>query len=572
MCQFCNLHVHTQFSSLDGLCRIDKTIDYVKNTLDQKAVAITDHGVMHGAYAFYHAAKKAGLIPVIGTEGYLASDSHLRKDSKLDRSSYHILMMACSNEGYQNLVNLTSIAHKDGFYYRPRIDHDLLEKYNDGLIVTSGCLASEISQAIMHDDYQKAEMLVNWYKELLGDRFYFEVQPRFDFPEQEKVNKWIMENYKRFDVKVIATTDAHYISESDYDTHDDILTIQMKIHKGEHNPIKFNENSYYLGTQQHIINVMGNHPFLWNNTQEIAERCNVRIDQFENDKYYIPQYNIPDGYKDNIEFIEMLTYKGLHWRFTSPEPKHFERLEYELSIIKKMGFVDYFLIVWDLCQYARNQNIWWNVRGSGAGSIVSYVLGITELDPLESDLYFERFLNPDRVSMPDIDIDWEDKRREDMVSYTVQRYGSDRVAAITTFGTLGSKAAVKDIARIYQYPAKLADQISKEMKAPGQSHPDIPWFLEHVDPVRELYDNNSDAKTIIDKAAPIEGLIRQTGVHAAGIVISPDHMWHYMPTCNGKKGTSLDLFTQYDMHICEKMGLLKIDYLGLVTLSIMKEA
>ncbi|MBA3873651.1 MAG: DNA polymerase III subunit alpha, partial [Anaerolineae bacterium] len=442
---FVHLHVHTEYSLLDGLSRIDKLVDRAKE-LNMPSLAITDHGTMFGVMEFYRAAKSAGIKPIIGVESYLARRSMRDRDAKLDKRPYHMLLLAKNQVGYKNLLKLASAAQLDGYYYRPRIDRELLAKHSEGLIATSGCLAAQIPTAIMEGRDDEARELIGWYQEVFGkENFYLELQ-QHDIPELETLNKWLLEYGKsnHTNVGLVATNDVHYVLDTDYDPHDTLLCIQTSALKTDTDRLRMSDASYHLTTQQEMYGFFGDAaPEALSNTLKVAEMCDVNLDDKE---YHLPVFPVPKGY-DSTTYLRYLCDKGMRWRFGSraDDADLRERLDFELGIIDKMGFNTYFLIVWDLCQFARHADIWWNVRGSGAGSVAAYTLGITSIDPMQNNLLFERFLNPGRVSMPDIDMDFPDDRREEMIYYTARKYGEDKVAAIITFGTLGAKAAVRDV-------------------------------------------------------------------------------------------------------------------------------
>lgn len=561
---FVHLHVHSPYSLLDGAAKIS---DIASRTLEngQRAVAITDHGVLHGVHEFYREMNKAGIKPIIGMEGYIVAD-HLAKN-KNERAS-HILLLAQDYTGYQNISRMSSISHLEGFYRKPRIDFDLLEKYQDGIIVTSGCLAADIPQAIMAGDEQSALKLIDQYRSIFGDRFYLEVQPRDETEgEQWLVNRWLLEQSTRLGVKVVATTDAHYARRSDAKVHDTLLCIQTGALVSEQKRMRFDEDTYYLQSGDEIAAYFPDRLDVLSNTLEIAERTNV---EFPKSGYHLPDFHVPNGHTQD-SYLRELVYIGARWRYGSDSETHDvkERIEYELGVIKKMGFSPYFLTVWDICVYAYKNNIWWNVRGSAAGSVVAYCLGITTLDPIENNLYFERFLNPERISMPDIDIDFEDSRRSVMANYLSKRYGKDHVSQIVTFGYIKAKNAIKDFARVSGYAASDANDMTKFL----DDYLEADMTLEDVEMNPEVSDwlNMDDRRVeIFNGAKALQGYVRNTGVHAAGILVSDIPISEYVPLMRNKDENGFGV-AQFDDDQVEKLGLLKIDFLGLTTLTVLRE-
>lgn len=569
MTDFAHLHVHTEFSLLDGASKIDDLVSRIVEN-GQRSVAITDHGAMFGVIDFWNACTSAGLKPIIGQESYMSHASRFRKDKEADRTPWHLLLLAASDAGYKNLMRISTEAQINGYYYRPRIDKEFLAANSKDIIVTSGCLAAEIPNAILNDKEQLAHSAIDWYLQVFGDNFYLEVQPRTNSPQQEQVNKWIINAGKRYNIPVIATTDAHYVRKEDADVHDTLLCIQTGAFKTQVERMRFDEPSYYLKSTEEMFGDFKHNPEVVTNTLAIAEKCNVNL---KTKGYHLPNYALPEGYTYET-FLRELTERGMRWRYGDDiTPERRERLDYELGLIHQMGFDTYFIVVWDICQYSRSHNIWWNVRGSGAGSIVAYVTGITSVDPLENNLYFERFLNPSRVSMPDIDIDFEDVRREELVEYVAQRYGADNVSAIITFGTMGAKGAIKATARVNGYPLEIANKVNATLKGGGQAGEEISWYMENSE-LGALYESDQVARDIVDEALRLEGKIRQVSTHAAGMIITPRPIVEYAPLhrTTGSHSDTLKSVTQFGMDTCEKIGLLKIDFLGLSTLSAMKRA
>jgi DNA polymerase-3 subunit alpha len=573
---FVHLHVHTEYSLLDGLSRIDHLVKRAKE-LDMPALAITDHGAMFGVIDFYRACKAAGIRPIIGMEAYLARRSRFDKDPKLDKRPYHMLLIARSQTGYQNLLKLASLAQLEGYYYRPRVDWELLERYHEGLIATSGCLAAEIPSMITEGRDDEAKALIGKYQEVFGkDHFYLELQ-QHDIPELETLNRWLIE-YRRShhtDVPLVATNDVHYVMKSDYDPHDTLLCIQTGALKNETNRLRMSDPSYHLTTPDEMWGFFGQAaPEALKNTLKIAEMCDVSL---EKEGYHLPVFPVPPGY-DSGSYLRYLCEKGLRWRYGdgANDPAIRERLDRELQIIGSMGFNTYFLIVWDLCQYARSADIWWNVRGSGAGSVAAYSLGITNIDPIQNNLLFERFLNPGRVSMPDIDLDYPDDRREEMITYTARKYGEDKVAAIITFGTLGPKAAVRDVGRALGVPLEIVNQAARLIPQEPKPKP-LMEYVEGNPELKALYDQSSEVRQIVDTAVHLQGVSRHASTHAAGVIVADKPLTEYIPlhrlTNEEQAETSaLRAVTQFPMETCEEIGLLKVDFLGLSTLTILRKA
>jgi DNA polymerase-3 subunit alpha len=580
---FVHLHVHTEYSLLDGLSRIDNLVARAKE-LEMPALAITDHGTMFGVMDFYRACKAAGIKPIIGVEAYLAKRSMRDKDPKEDKRPYHMLLLAQNQTGYQNLLKIASVAQLEGYYYRPRIDRDFLAAHAEGLIATSGCLAAQIPTMIMDGKDEVARELIGWYQDVFGkENFYLELQ-QHDIPELETLNKWLLDYSKsnHTNVPLVATNDVHYVLESDYDPHDTLLCIQTGALKTDADRLRMSDPSYHLTTQAEMWRYFGDAaPQALHNTLKVAEMCDVNLDT---KGYHLPVFPVPEGF-DAGTYLRHLCEKGLRWRFgdRAGEPELVSRLNRELEIIHNMGFDTYFLIVWDLCQFARHADIWWNVRGSGAGSLAAYVLGITNIDPIQNNLLFERFLNPGRVSMPDIDMDFPDDRRGDMIDYTARKYGEDKVAAIITFGTLGPKAAVRDIGRSMGVPLELVNQAARLIPTEPKPKP-IKVYVEENPELKQLYNTSAEIRQIVDTAAQLQGVNRHASTHAAGIIVADKPLVEYIPLHrptkiekeSGEEGGEVDnplkAVTQFPMETCESIGLLKIDFLGLSTLTILRKA
>jgi DNA polymerase-3 subunit alpha len=571
---FVHLHVHTEYSLLDGLSRIDKLVGRAKD-LGMESLAITDHGTMFGVIDFYRACKEAGIRPIIGVEAYLAPRTMQDRDSNLDRRAFHMLLLARSQTGYQNLLKIASHAQLEGFYYNPRIDRDFLAAHADGLIATSGCLAAQIPSMIMAGQDEQARELIGWYQDVFGkENFFLELQ-QHAIPELETVNRWLVENRDFAGTPFVATNDVHYVLDTDYDPHDTLLCIQTTALKREENRLRMSDPSYHLRSQADMWGCFGHlrDGEALKNTRLIAEMCEVDLDP---KGYHLPIFPVPEGHTAET-YLRYLCEKGLRWRFGDGalnDPLLRDRLNHELRIIHDMGFDTYFLIVWDLCEYAREADIWWNVRGSGAGSLAAYSLGITSIDPIQNSLIFERFLNPGRVSMPDIDLDYPDDRRAEMINYTARKYGEDKVAAIITFGTMGPKAAVRDVGRALDVPLELVNQAAKLIPQEPKPKP-LMTYVESNPELQDLYHSNDAIRQVIDTARELQGVSRHASTHAAGVIVADKPLVEYIPLhrlTSGSDDSSLKAVTQFPMETCESMGLLKIDFLGLSTLTILRKA
>ena len=587
---FVHLHNHTQYSLLDGLTKVPDLIDMIKQS-GMQSVAITDHGTMSGVIEFYKAAGAAGIKPVIGIETYVAPRGHTDRDPAKDKTPFHLIILAMNNTGYENLMRLSSIANLDGFYYKPRIDHQLLKKYNEGLIVLSGCIGGEVGDALRQEQYDKAKEIALWYKSVFGDRYYLEVQDHGHpehtsaWDEQVKVTKLTFKLSEELSIKCVLTCDAHYLSHSDQEAHEILLCVQTGAFLTDDKRMSLANFELHVTDPKEIISRWGKqHPEIIYNTKAIAERCSVDI---KLGNILIPKFPVPKGETEE-SYLHKLTYKGLAWRYGGISevdasklnisqakkllPKKIaERAEYELGVIAHMGFNGYFLIVSDFINWGKDSGIVFGPgRGSAAGSIIAYALKITELDPLHYDLLFERFLNPDRISMPDVDIDIQDTRRNEVIHYCVEKYGSDRVANIVTFGRMAARNAVRDVARVLQVPYADADRLAKMIPPPVQGrHILLEKSLKKDADLKHEYQTNEQSKRVFDLAVQMEGTIRSHGVHAAGVVIAPDEIVKFSPLEMAQKGV---VATQYSMGPIEELGLLKMDFLGLSNLTIIKNA
>jgi DNA polymerase-3 subunit alpha len=569
---FVHLHVHTHYSLLDGFSNIKKLVARTKE-LGMPAVSITDHGTMYGVIEFYHAAKEAGVKPIIGLEGYLAERRMIDRDPQFDKRSSHILLLAENMKGYSNLLKIASTAQLEGFYYHPRIDKDYLSRHADGLIVTSACLKGEIPTKILQRGDEEALKSMDWYFDVFGnDHFFLELQ-RHDIDELEQVNERLSELGKRYNAKFIATNDVHYINQADARLQDMLLAIQTGTVLSDPKRMRMNGDSYYLKSPQEMAALFQEYPDAITNTLAIAERCNVNL---ERTGYHLPNFDVPPGHTAQ-SYLRTLCEEGIQKRYKehADDTEVRRRVEYELGIIDSMGFNAYFLIVWDLCRYAREHNIWYEARGSAAGSIVGYVLDITLVEPIRHGLIFERFLNPDRVSMPDIDLDFQDNKRAEIMQYCANKYGYNHVAQIITFGTLGARAAIRDVGRVMDIPLNEVDRVAKLIPNIPSRPVSIPDALEQVHELRQMYEQNEYIRELIDSAAGMEGVVRNAGTHAAGVVISDRPVIDYVPLhrpTNKSDDAPIKTVTQFEMSIIDKLGLLKVDFLGLSTLTIMHRA
>lgn len=559
---FVHLHVHTEYSLLDGFSRVKNLVARAKE-LNMSAVAITDHGCMFGAIDFFKVAKAEGIKPIIGCEVYTAPRSMRDKDPNYDKSQGHLILLAKDMQGYQNLIKLVSEAYVQGFYYKPRVDIDEISKYSEGIIALSACLAGDVSQALMNRNYEKAKSIALRYKEIFGeDNYYIEIQDH-NLPEQKEVNSELIKLSKEIGIGLVATNDVHYVRKEDSKIHDILMCIQMGKTVNDPARMRFGSDEFYLKSRQEMEFVFPDVQEALDNTVKIAQRCNV---EFDFNTIHLPQYDVPSGYTPN-EYLRMLCFKGLKERYENPSKEILDRLEYELGVIEKMGYVEYFLITWDFINFARENSIMVGPgRGSAAGSIVSYTLYITDIDPIKYSLLFERFLNPERISMPDIDIDFCYERREEVIDYVKRKYGDDHVAQIITFGTMGAKAAIRDVGRVLDVSYNKVDNIAKEIPfALGMT---IDKALDTNPNLRKLYEEDGETKEIIDVSRKIEGMLRHASTHAAGVVISKKPIDEYVPLYKHQDAIT----TQFTMTTLEELGLLKMDFLGLRTLTVIRDA
>lgn len=556
---FVHLHVHTEYSLLDGASRIASLVQRAKE-LEMPAIAITDHGSMYGIVEFYKQAKKQGVKPIIGCEVYIAPRSRKERNMVEGEAYYHLVLLAETDQGYRNLIELVSRANTEGFYYKPRVDKELLRMYSEGLICLSACIAGEIPAVLLKGNMDAAEDLVQEYVDIFGkDNFFLELQDH-GLPEQKKVNQLLIEMSRKFAVGLVATNDLHYINKQDAECHDVLLCIQMGKTVDDTARMKFPSDEFYLKSFNEMEQLFGAYPEALNNTCRIAERCNVTLN-FGN--LYLPEFPVPEGLTAD-GYLEKLCREKLSERYREITAEMYSRLEFELGVIKKMGYSGYFLIVWDFINYAKQQEIPVGPgRGSAAGSIVSFLLGITNIDPIAYGLLFERFLNPERVTMPDIDIDFCYVNRGKVIEYVSERYGADKVAQIITFGTMAAKGAIRDVGRALNMPYGEVDRIAKMV--PNELGITLRRALEISTDFRNAYENEGMVKKLLDLAMAVEGLPRHASTHAAGLVISKEPLTHYVPLQNSAEGF---LTTQYDKDKVEELGLLKMDLLGLRTLTV----
>lgn len=563
MQDFCHLHVHTEFSLLDGAARIKQLVKRVKE-LGMSSLAITDHGVMFGVLDFYKECKNQGIRPIIGCEVYVAPRTMYDKAPHFDGSQYHLVLIAKNNEGYKNLMKLVSLGYTDGFYYKPRIDRNVLRTYSKDLIGLSACLGGEIPQKILNGDLEGARELSLEYLDILGEgNFYLELQDH-GIPEQIIVNKELTKLSKKLDIPLVATNDLHYIDRKDARVQDILLCIQTGKTVDDPGRMRFPTDQFYLRSGEEMASLFSFSPEAVENTLRIAEMCNVELSFGE---FHLPHYEIP-GEMDADIYIRKLCLERVGQRYNPVTREVMERLDYELDVIKQMGYSTYFLIVWDFVDYARKNKILVGPgRGSAAGSLVAYVLGITNIDPLRYDLLFERFLNPERVSMPDIDIDFCFERRGEVIDYVVERYGIDKVAQIVTFGTMAARAAVRDVGRALNLSYGEVDRIAKLI--PAELGMSIEKALNTSPELKDVYNQEKQVAELIDAARAVEGMSRHASMHAAGVVISKDPLTSYVPLLKTSDGT---VVTQYSKDLLEEIGLLKMDFLGLRTLTVIDDA
>ena len=561
---FTHLHVHTEYSLLDGSCKI-KELAQRAAELGMDSMAITDHGVMYGVIDFYRAAREAGVKPIIGCEVYVTPGSRFdRENASGEDRYYHLVLLAENNQGYQNLMKIVSKGFVDGFYYKPRVDYEILETYHQGIIALSACLAGEVQRYIARGMYDKGKEAALHYQKIFGQgNFFLELQDH-GIPLQKTVNQGLLRMSKDTGIGLVATNDIHYTFAEDAAAHDILLCIQTGKKVSDENRMRYEGGQYYCKSEEEMRALFPYAQEAIDNTHRIADRCNVEI-EFGVTK--LPRYDVPEGY-DSWTYLNQLCQEGFEKHYPDDDGTLKERLHYELNVIHTMGYVDYFLIVWDFIHYARSQNIMVGPgRGSAAGSIVSYCLGITNIDPIKYNLLFERFLNPERVSMPDIDVDFCFERRQEVIDYVVRKYGKDQVAQIVTFGTLAAKGVVRDVGRVLDMPYARCDAIAKMI--PGDLGMTLEKALKQSTDLRNAYNQDPEVKYLIDMSMRLEGLPRHTSMHAAGVVISRTSVDEYVPLSRAADGT---ITTQFTMTTLEELGLLKMDFLGLRTLTVIQNA
>ena len=561
---FVHLHVHTEYSLLDGACRIDKIAEKAK-ALGQTALAVTDHGVMYGAVAFYKACCAAGIKPIIGCEVYVAPRGMTDREHGRDNDYTHLVLLCKDETGYKNLCYLVSASFTEGFYVKPRIDWALLHQHAEGLICLSGCLAGAIPQMLVRGDYEGARAKALELKALFGEDFYLEIQDH-GIAEERKAAQGLIRLHKETGIPLVLTNDAHYIEKEDAYYQDVLMCIQMGKTVDDPARMRFESKELYLKSEEEMRALFPEYQEAADNTELIARRCNYN---FEFGHYHLPRFKLPPGETDSYEYLQKLCEKGFTERFPD-RPQVHEQLEYELSMIKKMGFVDYFLIVSDFIGYAKRKGIPVGPgRGSAAGSVVSYCLHITDVDPIKYSLFFERFLNPERVSMPDIDVDFCVNRRGEVIDYVNRLYGSDHVAQIVTFGTMAARAAVRDVGRAMSVSYAETDAVAKQVPSgPGALNMTLDEALRLSKPLREMYEGNENIKHLIDVAKALEGMPRHASTHAAGVVITEKPVYEYVPLAKNDES----VVCQYPLTTLEELGLLKMDFLGLRNLTVLEDA
>ncbi len=560
---FVHLHVHTEYSLLDGACRIGSMMDRVKE-LGQDAIAITDHGVMHGCIDFYKAAKAAGIKPIIGCEVYVARRRMDDRIHGIDNESYHLVLLCKDRKGYENLCMLVSQAYINGFYGKPRVDIDLLRQYHEGLIATSACLAGAVSHSLMDEDYDAALRHATTLADVFGqDNFYLELQDH-GIPEQRVVNQGILRLSRETGIPLVATNDAHYLRKEDAKMQDILLCVQTGKTLDDPNRMKFQTDEFYLKSEEEMRSLFPGCDEAIENTKKIADRCNL---EFVFNQYHLPSFPVPEGHTSESYFRKMCM-DGFRERYPDLPDAYRERLDYEIDVISRMGYVNYYLIVWDFIRYAKENGIPVGPgRGSGAASIVAYCLHITEVDPMKYALIFERFLNPERVSMPDFDTDFCQERRQEVIDYVTEKYGSDRVAQIVTFGTMAARGAIRDVGRVLNMSYAQTDVVAKLVPT-TPLHLTLKDALDISPKLKEMYDADEQVKLLIDTAMSLEGMPRNTSTHAAGVVITADPVCNHVPLSRNDE----TIVTQYTMTTIEELGLLKMDFLGLRNLTVIEDA
>ncbi|MFA5755365.1 MAG: DNA polymerase III subunit alpha, partial [Candidatus Paceibacterota bacterium] len=571
MNKFTHLHLHSHYSLLDGLSKIDDILDKVKE-LGMDTVALTDHGVMYGAIEFYEKAKAKGIKPIIGCEVYESTRTMEDKDANVDNKRHHLILLVKNEKGYNNLVKIVTEAHLRGFYYKPRVDFELLEKYSEGLIATSACLQGRIPHLLLSNKKEEAEKMALKYQSIFGkENYYLELQHHPGIPEQERTNQMVIELARKLDIPLIATNDSHYINKDDAEAQDIIMLINTGADINDKGRLSMMIDDFSIKSAEEMIEDFKDVPEAIENTNKIAEACNLELKLGD---FKLPYFDVPDG-KTGEEYLKDLCYAGIEKKYKislddkdNPKLKEvLERTEYELSVINKTGFSGYFLIVQDFVNWAKNSRIVVGPgRGSAGGSIVAYLTNITNVDPLKYDLYFQRFLNPDRISPPDIDLDFTDKRRDEVINYVAQKYGRNKVAQIITFGTMAARGSIRDVGRALGLEYSFCDRMAKMIPV-GFNLNDT---LEKIDEFKTLYESDNDAERLVNLALKIEGCARHASTHACGVVISRNPLEDSVPIQHPAQDEN-SVITQYEMHAVESMGLLKVDFLGLKNLTIIEE-
>ena len=560
---FTHLHIHTQYSLLDGMCRIPQLVSRAKE-LGMDSLAITDHGAVYGVIEFYLAAREAGIKPIIGCEFYVAPNSRFGHEAS-DKNHYHLVLLAKNQTGYHNLIQLATKAQLEGFYYKPRVDKELLQQYHDGLIALSACISGEVPRLVLEARLQEAKQAALWYKRVFND-FYLEIQ-RHPIPELEQINQGLISLSSVLDIPLVATNDVHYVNQEDASAHDLLLCIQTNSSVYDEKRVKMAGDFFYLKSPQQMAELFKDIPEALENTERIAQMCNLKL---EFGRLHLPEVGLPEG-KTADQFLADLCHQSLQRYYPQPTPEIKERLDYELEVIRQTQFANYFLVVWDIVSFVRKQNILFGVRGSAAASIVLHCLGITAIDPIENKLVFERFLNLERNELPDIDLDFEDGRRDEVISYVSQKYGTDHVAQIITFGTLGARAALRDVGRALGMPYSAVDRVARLVPlGPGMT---LDRALGENSELKNIYDEDATVSNLVDSAKRIEGIARHASTHAAGVVISKEPLTRYVPLQRVSKGNGeATVMTQFTMDDIARIGLLKMDFLGLANLTILGKA
>jgi DNA polymerase-3 subunit alpha len=560
---FTHLHVHTEYSLLDGMCRIPRLVQKAKE-LGMDSLAITDHGVLYGAIEFYQAARIVGIKPIIGLEIYIAPGSRFGRGAA-EKNNYHLILLAKDKVGYLNLIQLTTKAHLEGYYYRPRVDKELLEQHHEGLIALSACLSGEVSQLILSRRYDDARKAARWYQQLYGD-FYLEIM-RHPFPEMEAVNNYLVQMAPELGIPLVATNDTHYINREDASAHDLLLCIGTNTTIHDEKRLKMPGDFYYLKSPEEMADMFKDLPQALENTQRISEQCKLDL---EFGRLHLPEIEIPQG-KTPDSYLADLCHQGLKQYYPDPTPEIEKRLEYELEVIEKTEFANYVLVVWDIISFTKRQNILFGVRGSAASSLALHCLGITPLDPLEHGLVFERFLNIERKEMPDIDMDFQDDRRDEVINYVSQKYGQDHVAQIITFGTLGARAAIRDVGRALGMPYGDVDRVARLI--PNFVGMTLARAMDENAELKVIYQDDEIVRNLVNQARRVEGISRHASTHAAGVVISKDPLTNHVPLQRGAKVDGQEaVMTQFAMEAIANIGLLKMDFLGLANLTILGRA